>query len=68
MDKVKCRNCLFAKEIDSNICKCLNSMSGWCGMRLFLKYDGCNDGKQSTFGMTKNELLRLKVDLKESEE
>lgn len=58
----KCNKCLFAKDINSDNCKCLNSMSDWYGSILFLKWDGCKDGKSSTVGMSKNELLRLLIE------
>ena len=63
----KCNKCLFAKDIDKDSCKCLNSISDWYESRLFLKWDGCNYGKSSVIGMSKNELLRLAIELKQSE-
>ena len=60
---MKCNKCLFANHIDKDSCKCLNSMSDWYGSRLFLKWDGCLDGKSSAISMTRNELLRLQIEL-----
>ena len=64
---MKCDKCLFAKDIDKDLCKCSNSMSDWYGSILFLKWDGCKDVKSSTVGMNKNELFRLQVELRKSE-
>ncbi len=65
---MKCNKCLFSKEINSQSCKCMNINSDWNGSRLFLKWDGCMDGKSSTFGMSRQELMMLQLSMSQEKE
>lgn len=47
----KCKDCIFAKHKDLESCECFNPHSDEFGQILFEKYDGCIDGKKSTFGI-----------------
>ena len=44
---MKCKDCIF--EIDS---VCINPQSDCCDMKLFPEYDGCEDGRKSTLGIS----------------
>lgn len=56
---MKCANCIFAKEIDSETIKCCNLHSDEFGMKMFEKYDGCSNGKASTFALNEAEKRSL---------
>lgn len=48
---MKCKDCIFSKHKDLESCECFNPHSDEFGQILFEKYDGCIDGKKSTFGI-----------------
>lgn len=56
---MNCSKCIFGKEIDEETTKCCNLHSDEYGQKLFTKYDGCADGKASTFGISEVEKRSL---------
>jgi hypothetical protein len=56
---MKCDKCIFAQEINSEMIRCYNMSSDDYLRKLFAKYDGCQDGKASTVGLSKQEIAML---------
>lgn len=56
---MKCKNCIFGKDVDSDTTKCYNLRSDEYGQLLFTQCDGCNVGKSSTIGITEVERRSL---------
>lgn len=44
---MKCKDCIF--EIND---VCVNPESDWCDMKVFPKYDGCEDGRETPLALS----------------
>ena len=56
---MKCKKCIFGEELDNELTKCHNLSSDEYSQKLFTKYDGCDEGKSSTVGITEVERRSL---------
>lgn len=57
---MKCEKCIFAKEIDKSIIKCINPFSAQCENFLVNTVGGCERGSESTVGINQVQQERIK--------